>query len=565
MINSIFKDLFSDDKYSSFRIAILIILFGFAIRLFSFHYVYIINPDGVLYIHQARAIYYGLKDSILTCGMGYLSNYSILIVVAYKIFGDWVVAAKSVSLFFGTITLFPLYFLLNRFFKKEISLIATLIFALIPDFVARSADVVRDPVFWFFSVLGLYFFVSQIEKRNYIYPVRNNAPSVKGEMIKKDNIALEGLKNRSKFSNRVYLILSSLSFLMASWARIEAILFILVSFVYILLVRQDRKIKKISIFAIPVILILLFSVFGSMIFNMSVNKFHRAHAITAKFSAPMIEYKNLRESLTELMNQPLKENLQHFLHKARHLVWLIALGTLVKYAVRAYFYPFFFIFIIGLGGIWTRIKGDNHILYLAFLAISALILLYMHTLHTWMMFNRFFAIFIFPSFIFVGFGLEKIIVFLRSRFNLKESVILFVLCLLILACSLPKNLQSREADKIVFKEIGELIADRDGNNKEIQIVTSLHSIRWISFYANLNYEGAPYPQKNDDLDNIIGKNYSEFVQNLKIRGIRYFLWEEKHWPRYRFDFMNRKNPKDFIKLGEWKHPDTGRLILFSVI
>ena len=119
MINSTLKGLLLDDKYSSLRIAILIILLGFAIRLFSFHYTYIINPDGVLYIHQARAIYYGLKDSILTCSMGYLSNYSILIVLAYKIFGDWVVAAKSVSLFFGTITLVPVYFLLNRFFKKE--------------------------------------------------------------------------------------------------------------------------------------------------------------------------------------------------------------------------------------------------------------------------------------------------------------------------------------------------------------------------------------------------------------------------------------------------------------
>jgi len=279
----------------------------------------------------------------------------------------------------------------------------------------------------------------------------------------------------------------------------------------------------------------------------------------------MIEYKNLRVSLTELMNQPIEENLKHFLHKARHLVWLVALGTIVKYAVRAYFYPFFFIFIIGLGGIWGRIKGDRRILYLAFTAVSALILLYMHVLQTWMMFNRFFAIFIFPSFIFVGFGLEKIIHFFRSRFHLKESVILFVLCLLILACSLPKNLQSRESDKLIFKEIGELIAYREENNREIPVVTSSHSIRWISFYANLNYLGAPCPEKNNDLENIIGKSYEEFVQNLKRRGIRYFLWEEKHWPRYRFDFINRKNLKDFLKLGEWKHLDTGRLILFRVV
>jgi len=529
MINSTLKGLLLDDKYSSLRTAILIILLGFAIRLFSFHYTYIINPDGVLYIHQARAIYYDLKDSILTCSMGYLSNYSILIVLAYKIFGDWVTAAKSVSLFFGTITLVPVYFLLNRFFKKEITLIATLIFALIPVLVDKSVDVIRDPVYWFFSVLGLYLFVSQIEKRNYLY-----------------------------------LMLSSLCFLMAAWARIEAILFVLISFVCILFVRQDRKIQRTSIFAIPVVLVLLLGLFGLMISDMSVDNLHRGYEIKNKFSAPVIEYKNLRQTLAELRNQPLDENLRAFLHKARNLVWLIGLGTLFRYAVRAYFYPFFLIFIIGLGGVWGKMKEDKRILYLASIAAFALLLLYVHVLQTWMMFNRFIAIFILPSFVLVGFGLERIIHFLRSRFNLNAHVALSIICFLSLAFALPENLEPRETDKLVFKRIGELIAEREGNSQVISIAAP-HSIRWVSFYANVKYKGAPCPERNHDIENIIGKNYGEFVQNLKKRGIRYVLWEEKHWPKESSYLINSQNMKDFIKLGAWSHPDTGSLILFEVI
>lgn len=529
MINSILKNFFSDDKYSYLRISILIILLGFAIRLFSFHYTYIINPDGVLYIHQARAIYYGIKDAILTCSMGYLSNYSILIVLAYKIFGDWVIAAKSVSLFFGTITLIPLYFLMKRFLHDKIALLSILVFALIPVFVDRSVDGVRDPVYWFFSVLGLYLFVSQIKERTYLY-----------------------------------LILSSLCFLMAAWARIEAILFVLVSFIFILFVRQDRKIQRTSIFSIPIVLILLLGMFGLMISNVSVNDFHRGYEVTTKLSSPMIEYGNLRHSMAELMNKPLDDNLPAFLHKARNLVWLIGIGTIFKYAVRAYFYPFFLIFIIGLGGVWGKIKEDRRILYLTSVAVSALLLLYMHVLQTWMMFDRFLAIFIFPSFIFVGFGLEKIIHFFRSRFHLKESIALSILCLLILICALPKNLKPREADKLVFKRIGELIAEREGNSQVIAIAAP-HSIRWISFYANVKYKGAPCPERNHDIENIIGKNYGEFVQNLKRRGIRYFLWEEKHWPKESTYLIKGGNVKDFIKLGTWTHPDTGNLILFRVM
>jgi hypothetical protein len=529
IIKSFLKDFFWDGKYCYARIAILIILLGFSIRLFSFFYTYIINPDGVLYIHQARALYYGLTDSILTCSMGYLSNYSILIALAYTIFSDWEIAAKSVSIFFGTITLVPLYFLLARFFRKAITLIATLVFALIPVFVDKSVDVVRDPVYWFFSVLGLYLFVTQIEKKNYLY-----------------------------------LILSSLSYLMATWARIEAILFVFVSLIYIPIASKDGKIARTSVFAIPVVLVLVLGMFGLMVLDISVSDFHRGFEITTKISAPVIEYKNLRQVLETFMQRPLDYNLLAFLPKARNLVWLVALGTLVRYAVKAYFHPFFLIFIVGFGGFWRRMKEDRRVLYLASLAFFALLLLYMHVLQTWMMFNRFLAIFIIPSFIFVGFGLEKIDHFLRSRFNLKPVAALSITCFLTLAFTLPANLEPRETDKLVFKRIGELIAEREGNSQVIPIVAP-HSIRWISFYANVKYKGAPCPENNYDVDNIIGKSYGEFIQNLKRRGIRYVLWEEKHWPKQGLYSISNAKKEDLVKVGAWSHPDTGNLVLFEVI
>lgn len=530
MMRSIVKDLFVDDKYHSLRIVSLIVLFGFTIRLFCFYYTHIINPDGVLYIHQARAIYYGLHDSLFTCSMGSLSNYSILIVPAYVILGDWVIAAKSVSLFFGTITLIPLYLLLNKFFKKGIAQLSLLVFALIPVFVDKSVDVVRDPVYWFFSALGLYLFVSQIGK-----------------------------------TNHVYLILSSLSFLMAAWARIEAILFVLASFIYLLFVRQEGKLRRISIFAMPLAIVLLIGIFGLKISSIPLSDLHRGHEVTTQLTGPVTEYGDLRASLAELMNQPLEGNLPAFLHKSRNLVWLIAVGTLIVYAVRAYFYPFFLIFVIGLGGMWPKMQEDRRLLYLAFPTVSALVLLYMHVLQTWTMFTRFFAIFILPSFICIGFGLDRMTDSLRSRLNLKARMALSIVCFLLFAFALPKNLKPREKDKLVFKEIGELIAKRDGNSQIISIAAPHAIIRWISFYANLNYKGAPCPEENYDIGNLIGNNRWEFVKNLRKRGISYVLWGEKHWPKGTLSLIDRQNMRDFAKLGIWRHPDTGKLVLFKVI
>ncbi|UCG67469.1 MAG: hypothetical protein JSW12_11035, partial [Deltaproteobacteria bacterium] len=239
--------------------------------------------------------------------------------------------------------------------------------------------------------------------------------------------------------------------------------------------------------------------------------------------------------------------------------------TLIKSTVETFFYPFFLVFVIGFKGIRRKIKQDRRISYLSLLSISAFFFLYIVVLIIWEMPTRYMGVLIFPSIIFIGFGLEKILLFCKSRFNLKEPAAVFIVCFLILSSALPKNLTPREADKVVFKEIGELIADREGNDQEIMVATSQQSIRWISFYSNLNFKGAPCPEKNYDLENIVGKRYEEFVQNLRDRGIRYFLWEENHWPKESASYIASQNPKDFVKVGTWSHPDTGKLILFKVI
>jgi len=514
---------------------VLIFILGLVIRLFACQHIFVVNPDGVYYIHQARAIYYGEWNSLTSCHLSFLSNYPFFIAGAYAIFHHWVVAAKFVSVFFGSITLIPLYFLCRRFFDRDISTLTTLVFALLPVFVARSADVVRGPICWFFLAVGLYFFIKSDEK-----------------------------------DYRIPLLLSCLSFLIASWARIESVLFVLVSPIYLLAVPQEKRIKKLVFFTLPLIGALVLVFFGVIFLNKPLEHTLRLDELVDKLSAPIIAYGTLRSDLAELMIQPLAGVMPHFLHKARHLVWLVALGTVVKYMIRAYFYLFFIIFVLGLGGVWHRLKEDRRILYLSLIALSAFILLFLHVVQKWMMFDRFCAIFMIPAFMVVGFGLQKTVLLINTRFQVKNSIVLLILCLLILSCSLPKNLKSKEADKIVYKEIGEVIAQREGNSKEIKIVKSLRTPDWTPFYANLNYEGAPCPKtdfgiESTRFDEIVFRDYEGFLGYLKKNGITYFLWEERAWPKGGFDFLSRKDPADFKEIGAWSHPDTGRMVLFKVL
>jgi 4-amino-4-deoxy-L-arabinose transferase-like glycosyltransferase len=535
-MRSLFREILpneglADDRASMSRLFILVFILGFVIRLFACQYTCIVNPDGALYIHQAKAIYYGQWDRLSSCVLSFVSSYPLFIVGGYTIFHDWIISAKAVSLIFGSMTLIPVYFLLRRFFDEKTCILSALVFCVTPLFVTRSADVIRDPIYWFFAALGLYFFVSS---------------------------------NQDKY--RLPMLFASLSFIMAAWARIEAILYIIISCVSILVVRQDKRMQRITVFTLPAILLILLLFASLSLFDISTQSVFRLEDIGDKLSEPLVQYRNLRADLKSLITQTSNGGLPHFLQKARNMVWLIALGTVAKYVVDAYFYPFFLIFLVGLAGARRKLKEDSRILYFVLNSVFALALLYVHLIQTWMMFYRFAVLFLLPSFVFLGFGLERIIQFLQTRYNLKAPVTLFVLTVCILFCSFPKTLQSNESDKLVFKKIGQLIADLEGNDHEIGVATaSPWTMTHVSFYANLRYEGAVCPLEYINIEQLAGNSDDTFLSNLKEAGVEYFLWEERSWSKERLGFLERQTFKRLIEIGRWSHPNTGRLVLFKVI
>ncbi len=503
-----------------------VLLIGLFIRVFAWYFTYIINPDGMLYIHQARAFYYGQWDSIMACGLKFFSNYPIFIAGAYVLFQDWMVSATLVSLFFSFITLIPLYLLLRAFFSDKIAVPSLLVFALIPIFVGRSADVVRGPAFWFFLILGIYIFIKQIERQN-----------------------------------NLYLLLACLSFLMAAWARTEALLFVAVSCFYLLVSKQTQKAWRLFYFFLPLIFIIVLCIAGGKVFNVSAKSFYRIDTIQESLTEPIKQYRSIRNDLADLADrQDRTKTIRWFIPEARNFVWLIALGTFLNRFFEALFYPFALIFLIGLGGIWKRIKQDTRVFYLSLLIISVGILLYARTIQTWMLYYRFMALLVLPGCIFIGFGIEKIIGYFQNKTHLKESTIIIALCILILISALPKNLQKRGEDKRFISQIGELISRREGNSQLIPVAAAYSSLgHWVSFYANLKYEGPYCPLKT----NCDTASYQRLVHYMKKKKIKYFIWEEKRWGSERFDFIKSKYERNFKELKRWKHPDTGLVILFE--
>jgi hypothetical protein len=123
----------------------------------------------------------------------------------------------------------------------------------------------------------------------------------------------------------------------------------------------------------------------------------------------------------------------------------------------------------------------------------------------------------------------------------------------------------KSPDKLVFKQIGEMIAKREGHQKIIPVSASHGTQRWISYYANLQHKGAfcPEPTEQNSWTYFL-KDQSAFVQDLKKRNIKYFLWTQRQWPKD-VDLSQMPNYGNLQELGRWNHPDTGWMILFEVL
>ena len=134
---------------------VLVFACGLAIRLVALQHVAIINPDGILYINQAKAIAGGQWQLLREIQLPYVSLYPLLIAGIKHLVSDWILSGQLISLASSMGMLVVLYRLLRLFFDRIISQLTTLLYTVTPLFVRYSVDVMRDSLFWFFFTLAL--------------------------------------------------------------------------------------------------------------------------------------------------------------------------------------------------------------------------------------------------------------------------------------------------------------------------------------------------------------------------------------------------------------------------
>jgi hypothetical protein len=503
-----------------------VLLLGFLARVYLLAHNPIINPDGFLYIQQAKALYYGLFDKVLNCYQ-YLSPYPFLVALMYKILGNWVLAGQWVNICFGTLTIIPLYWLLKRFFKETTAWITTMVYALLPSYVFISRDVLRGPIFWFFGVTGLYLFILHIEKRQ---PFR--------------------------------LLLSSICLAVGTWSRIEGGLFIIVSAGFLLLLNGKHRLKDLSIFIAPYIFVAIVGMLAAHFRGVDLIVLLNPGRLTSRLTGFFENYSTLREQLKSLYSSDNVINADYFFPAVRHVVWFIALGVLIVQMAETFVYFFLLVLLIGLVSWTNRLRTDRRVAYLLILSLSGFALLYAQVIYNWIMNSRFLAVLLFPAFIYIGAGIEKIIVFLSSSLRLRNNLEYAVMCAIILAFLLPKNLWANFAQgKLVFRQIATYITEREHFTRPVSVCGAFQRVKVIHFFANVDFPGAPCFEGASILKHTDAKG----LQQILAQHYDYFVWDQAGWNNTAIENIDSDAAKHFSKLKEWPSSRRGKLVLYEVV
>ena len=132
----------------------IIFLISFSIRLYMTSYETYIGVDSIWYVKSAEKLMAGkiIEGTSLT----YPPFYPILISISSLIFRNIELAARLVSVFFGSFVILPIYLLSKRLYDEKVAFITMLLVAFHPILIKWSTLILSEITFSFFVVLGIY-------------------------------------------------------------------------------------------------------------------------------------------------------------------------------------------------------------------------------------------------------------------------------------------------------------------------------------------------------------------------------------------------------------------------
>jgi 4-amino-4-deoxy-L-arabinose transferase-like glycosyltransferase len=142
----------------------ILILISSLLSTYLFFRTYVISLDGAFqHIPMAKMFAAGsFREAVDYSGQQ--PFYAILVSLVYRWAGDFELAARWVSSFFGILVVFPVYFLANRISDRRVAFLSTLFLVIHPYVRRYSADVLKESTYLFFFATALWFTVRALQR-----------------------------------------------------------------------------------------------------------------------------------------------------------------------------------------------------------------------------------------------------------------------------------------------------------------------------------------------------------------------------------------------------------------
>ena len=239
------------NRKQEYIVVFLIFICAFFSRIYFLEYNQIISTDGSYYIDIAENIIEErgfVSDYLEEISYNYsLPHFArqhpplfpVLISIFFYFFGISFFSAKMVSVLFGSLMVFAIFYLAKELFSRTIAIFSALVAIVYEPLIRYSVIVGTEVTFSLFILLSVLFFIRALKNENHLYP-----------------------------------FLCAISLLLATLTRIQGLLIILVFFLAYMITLKNRVFEKHKKFWILFSIYIIFNIFFlSLEFANGVNNF----------------------------------------------------------------------------------------------------------------------------------------------------------------------------------------------------------------------------------------------------------------------------------------------------
>ncbi|WP_225911699.1 glycosyltransferase family 39 protein [Desulfuromonas versatilis] len=429
----------------------MLLFFSFGLKLLLLNLMEVLPDDGPLFIAQAEKFAQGAWQDGLALNRS-LFLYPLLIAGAHFLVGDMVLAGQLISLTTSVLALVPVYLLTRGLFGPAAAFWGGLAFVVAPGFNDCAVKVMRDPTFLcLFAWAGYFAWRALIDKRI------------------------------------VYGFLFLGSAVISAFFRVEGILFPVIFFIYLWLVRFSEPGKRASCIRQAVVLLIVLSSLAG------------AYHLSDLKNSGIADYNNLSYYLHQVlgggifsiipeiktglknmeMATPFGWNHNDFASIAREHIRLIYFIGLLFCLARTIFSPFSIVFVAGVLFCKKFSRGSLILLFSAavYLLVCFVFLLNMNFIESRYVFAP--AVLLFP---WIGFGLQKMWD-LRNR-NPRLGIAIPLVFLGLFLVPPYKSIAKLEHQVVSGKEAGIWLGEQDGLNQKKMVTNNGE----IPFYSGRSRE-----------------------------------------------------------------------------